>query len=128
MTELVGTPFYMAPEVVGKSYGPEADLWSLGIILYTVLAGTPPFMKDAQDTFKRLKSKEQIPYKPAIWSKISSGAKEVVQGLLQYNPEKRMTASEVKGNLFELNFGIYLVYRFELHCNFRSSLDFGALF
>jgi calcium-dependent protein kinase len=57
MNSTVGTPFYVAPEVLAKQYGKECDVWSLGVLLYVMLSGTPPFNgKDKFEVYNAIKN------------------------------------------------------------------------
>mmetsp|Transcript_41034 Transcript_41034/g.102035 ORF Transcript_41034/g.102035 Transcript_41034/m.102035 type:complete len:352 (-) Transcript_41034:666-1721(-) len=95
MKTACGTPGYVAPEVLTKdTYSEQVDLWSIGVIVYILLCGFPPFYgdNDAQ-MFKKIKSgtyKFLTPY----WDPISQEAKDFVAKLLVVDPKKRMTAAD----------------------------------
>ncbi|CAI5532386.1 unnamed protein product [Closterium sp. Naga37s-1] len=97
---LAGSPLYLAPEMVrtnGCHYGPEVDVWSAGVILYMLLCGYCPFPTDLptmDDLFCAIMY-DEIDYESDPWPLISEQAKEVVRGMLDRNPETRLTAKQV---------------------------------
>lgn len=88
-----GTDIYMAPEVLSRGgYSFQADLWSVGVILYCVLAGYPPFYHERDDIIKKLIARGEYEFYPEEWDVISNEAKDVVRALLVVQPERRATA------------------------------------
>lgn len=90
---ICGTPNYIAPEVLGGSHSYEADLWSFGVILYTMLVGTPPFeTKDVKTTYKRIKSNIYSfpPHCP-----VSEEAQDLVRSILHPTPSKRPSINQI---------------------------------
>ena len=92
---LCGTPNYIAPEILdgleGHSF--EVDVWSLGVILYTMLVGKPPYESEAiKDTYRKIK---QNSFSFPERSGVSPQAKDLVHKMLVLNPVARLTIWEV---------------------------------
>eukprot|EP01041_Mallomonas_annulata_P004441 gene4441-8852_t len=94
-----GTPQYFAPEVLKRKgtvmgtgrYGHEADMWSLGVVLYILLSGSFPF--DEDNLFDQIEQ-AQYSLSGCEWSEVSNEAKHLVRSLLTLSPEQRLTAKQ----------------------------------
>uniref|UniRef100_A0A0E0RDE5 non-specific serine/threonine protein kinase n=1 Tax=Oryza rufipogon TaxID=4529 RepID=A0A0E0RDE5_ORYRU len=76
--DIVGSAYYIAPEVLKRKYGPEADIWSIGVMLYIFLAGVPPFWAESENAIFTAILRGQIDLASEPWPKISSGAKDLI--------------------------------------------------
>mmetsp|Transcript_69395 Transcript_69395/g.159408 ORF Transcript_69395/g.159408 Transcript_69395/m.159408 type:complete len:242 (+) Transcript_69395:452-1177(+) len=103
LNDPVGTPYFVAPEVVtsvqGKvEYdGPQADMWSAGVILFYMLAGQRPFAaKNLKELFAKLQQFESLEDKFAqpAFAGISRDAKDILSNLIHRSPQARLTASK----------------------------------
>ena len=93
----VGSPFYIAPEVLAGGYNQAADVWSAGVILYILLSGMPPFWgKTKSEIFDAVRAAD-LQFHPFTWHRISEAAKDLIVGMLCLDPSKRFTAADVLG-------------------------------
>ena len=96
-----GTPNYIAPEILaGSRHGHsfEVDIWSLGVIMYTLLVGKPPFeMADMESTYKRIR---QVSYSFPADLHVSSEARNLVRRILQADPERRPNLVGIENDPF----------------------------
>lgn len=92
---IVGSAYYVAPEVLQKNYSYEADMWSLGVVLYILLCGLPPFWGDTEEEIFKMVLKSDLDFKTAPWPSVSEQAKDCVRQLLDRNVSKRITAAQV---------------------------------
>ncbi|KAL1569481.1 Calcium-dependent protein kinase 12 [Salvia divinorum] len=93
--DVVGSPYYVAPEVLRKHYGPEADVWSAGVILYILLSGVPPFWAETEMGIFRQILRGKLDFDSEPWPAISDFAKDLIRKMLDRNPKTRLTAYEV---------------------------------
>lgn len=94
MMERLGTPYYIAPEVLKKCYDEKCDIWSCGVILYILLCGYPPFggQTDEEILFKVERGK--CVFDMNDWCKVSEEVRSLVKAMLTYDPSKRISAKE----------------------------------
>eukprot|EP00191_Tetraselmis_sp_GSL018_P018321 CAMPEP_0177581000 /NCGR_PEP_ID=MMETSP0419_2-20121207/1895_1 /TAXON_ID=582737 /ORGANISM="Tetraselmis sp., Strain GSL018" /LENGTH=538 /DNA_ID=CAMNT_0019069975 /DNA_START=684 /DNA_END=2297 /DNA_ORIENTATION=- len=91
-TTVCGTPNYLSPEIVlNQPYTYASDLWSLGVALFTMLVGSPPFQgKQVSETLSKVKQGiYEVP------SYLSTEARSLIAGLLQLKPQNRLSISEI---------------------------------
>eukprot|EP00172_Hildenbrandia_rubra_P003293 Plantae.Rhodophyta-Hildenbrandia_rubra.ctg50807.p1 GENE.Plantae.Rhodophyta-Hildenbrandia_rubra.ctg50807~~Plantae.Rhodophyta-Hildenbrandia_rubra.ctg50807.p1 ORF type:complete len:177 (-),score=19.01 Plantae.Rhodophyta-Hildenbrandia_rubra.ctg50807:114-644(-) len=93
---VVGTPSYVAPELIlNIPYGPPADIWSCGIILYYMLSGTRPFSGDTREKMKKSVLEDRLSFPNAQWGMITPEARHLVSVMLDKNQDSRVTARQV---------------------------------
>ncbi len=90
----VGTPLYLAPEILKGTYSVKCDLWSLGVIMYFLLSGKLPFLSNNEGTLFNMIKKGIINFDSDEWFNISTNAKSLILRLLKVNPNKRITARQ----------------------------------
>ncbi|KAH0466034.1 hypothetical protein IEQ34_006137 [Dendrobium chrysotoxum] len=92
LNDIVGSAYYVAPEVLHRSYGTEADMWSIGVIAYILLCGSRPFWSRTESGIFRAVLKSEPSFDEAPWPSLSDDAKDFVKRLLNKNYCRRMTA------------------------------------
>lgn len=89
----VGTPAYMAPEVIlGNTYDLKCDVWSLGVLMYTLLTGTIPFLEKTLDETLNQIIHGRCNYNLPIFRQTSKEAVDLLKGMLNTNPIDRLDA------------------------------------
>ncbi|KAG5120782.1 hypothetical protein JHK84_039122 [Glycine max] len=93
--DIVGSAYYIAPEVLKRKYGPEVDIWSIGVMLYILLCGVPPFWAESENGIFNAILRGHIDFTSDPWPSISPAAKDLVRKMLHSDPRQRLTSYEV---------------------------------
>ncbi|TNN01874.1 hypothetical protein fugu_011256 [Takifugu bimaculatus] len=109
LKEVCGTPGYLAPEIIEcsmdaghKGYGTAVDIWSSGVIMYTLLAGSPPFWHRKQMLMLRMILAGTYDMSSPEWEDRSDTVKDLISRMLVVDPKQRFTATGRSQPLFLL--------------------------
>ena len=94
MHTILGTPYYVAPEVLKGDYDEKCDIWSIGAMTYLMLCGDPPFTGDSNNEIFKKIVKAELKFNSYKWKNISDEAKDFVKLCLNKNATQRPSASE----------------------------------
>ncbi|CAF2266097.1 unnamed protein product [Brassica napus] len=94
LNDIVGSAYYVAPEVLHRTYGTEADMWSIGVIAYILLCGSRPFWARSESGIFRAVLKTEPNFEEAPWPSLSPEALDFVKLLLNKDYRKRLTAAQ----------------------------------
>eukprot|EP00747_Dinoflagellata_sp_TGD_P148505 gnl/TRDRNA2_/TRDRNA2_176928_c3_seq5.p1 gnl/TRDRNA2_/TRDRNA2_176928_c3~~gnl/TRDRNA2_/TRDRNA2_176928_c3_seq5.p1 ORF type:complete len:523 (+),score=148.64 gnl/TRDRNA2_/TRDRNA2_176928_c3_seq5:44-1570(+) len=103
LTTKAGTPYYVAPQVLAGKYDQASDLWSLGVIMYVVLCGYPPFYGETDADVLTKVRLGNFTFNAADWKNVSEDAKNLIRMLLKMNPRDRYTAEQALNHVWVKN-------------------------
>ncbi|XP_043721564.1 calcium-dependent protein kinase 26-like [Telopea speciosissima] len=122
----VGSPFYIAPEVLAGGYNQAADVWSAGVILYILLSGVPPFWGKTKSRIFDAVRASNLRFPSDPWDGISASAKDLISGMLCTDPAKRLTAAQVLDHTWIKDFEHVAEESYERDCLGCRNLDLGG--
>lgn len=94
LSTICGTPGYVAPEILRRQkYGTQSDMWSIGVIIFILLGGYPPFYGETEKELFDATTRNDWEF-DETWDSVSQGAQDLITGLLTQDPSKRLTAAD----------------------------------
>jgi serine/threonine protein kinase len=121
LTQPCGTLQYAAPEVLtARTYQKAVDMWGIGVIAYALLCGFPPFYTNTGDE-QELANKiadAAFEFPSPWWDRVSSSAKDMISGLLEKDPTKRLTAEQMLEHEWMVNPATEVAYHDTEHVGF----------
>ena len=102
-SEFHGTSYYIAPEVFAKKYNEKCDVWSVGVVFYTIICGYPPFNgKNSSEIYQNIMLKK-VAFDREDWNEVQPEVLDLIKQMLTRNPDKRISAAEaLKHPIFDI--------------------------
>jgi len=90
----IGSPYYIAPEVIRNEYNEKCDIWSCGVLMYILICGKPPFYGNSVNEIMDNVLKGKFDMGPKLFKNVSEKAQDLIKKLLTYDYKKRISAEE----------------------------------
>ena len=118
LNQLVGSPLYIAPSVLCHEYGTEADLWSLGVVLYVLLTGVPPFWGTNNAEIFHSVMHEELNLEKGRIRHVSDDCKDLLYHLLNRKVDETLSATQVLSELLLYHYcHEALFFAYKVHLN-----------
>uniref|UniRef100_A0A5B7C9V6 Putative Phosphoenolpyruvate carboxylase-related kinase 2 n=1 Tax=Davidia involucrata TaxID=16924 RepID=A0A5B7C9V6_DAVIN len=95
LTGVVGSPAYVAPEVLAGDYSEKVDIWSAGVLLHALLVGVLPFRGDSLEAVFEAIKNANLDFGSGVWESVSHHARDLITHMLTRDVSVRLTADEV---------------------------------
>lgn len=100
MNQIYGTAYYIAPEILKSDYNEKCDVWSVGVILFILLSGRPPFGGDNDKEILDAVKQGVFSFAGPEWKSISADAKDLIKLMLTYDPSLRISAERALNHIW----------------------------
>jgi serine/threonine protein kinase len=91
---MAGTPYYLAPEVHKGTKTAKSDIWSIGVVMYTLLSGMLPFVSDSNDSLFHKAIQGDYSLEHVVWDSVSDDAKDLITHMINTDLTTRFTAEK----------------------------------
>lgn len=119
MSGIVGTPYYVAPEVLsGKDYGEKVDVWSAGVVLYIMLAGFPPFYGESAVEIFEAVLRGNLRFPTRAFHSVSPTAKDLLRRMLCKDVSRRFSAEQVLSKQINRILSVFFLNNLISHENY----------
>ncbi len=125
LTKKVGTPYYIAPEVLNRNYNEKCDIWSIGVLMFMLLSGKPPFWGDSDKEIIQMVKEGKMDFRKNEWNNVSNDAIDLIHNMLRYDSKKRFSAFEcLKHVWFKKYFYKFIISKNEIEEYYNNIISF----